>query len=83
MSTIWGSDHIKSRHIVYCGIDCMKKFCASLRERAKNIIDLEKKKNVTVNKRRIEILKIKLTGKSEIIVIIQVNIEVQHIVVVI
>ena len=56
MSTIWGSDHIKSRHIVYCGIDCMKKFCASLRERAKNIIDLEKKKNVTVNKRRIEII---------------------------
>ena len=32
----------------------MKKFCTSLREHAKNIINFEKKKNVTVNKRRIK-----------------------------
>ena len=61
-----------------------------------------KRKNVTVNKRRIKItsrrksmsylreknpnkslLKIKISEKSEIIVIIQVNIETQHIVFVI
>ena len=33
----------------------MKKFCTSLREHTKNIIDFEKKKNVTVNKGRIKI----------------------------
>ena len=29
----------------------MKKFCTSLREHAENIIDFEKKKNGTINKR--------------------------------
>ena len=33
----------------------MKKFGESLSEHAKNIIDFEKKKDVTVNKRRIKI----------------------------
>ena len=33
----------------------MKKFCTSLREHAKNIIDFEKKKNATVNKRKMKI----------------------------
>ena len=33
----------------------MKLFYTSLREHAKNITDFEKKKNVTVDKRRIEI----------------------------
>ena len=33
----------------------MKKFCTSLREHAKNKIDFEKIKNITVNKRRIKI----------------------------
>ena len=33
----------------------MKKFCKSLREHEKNIIDFEKKKIVTVNKRRTKI----------------------------
>ena len=32
----------------------MKKFCTSLREHAKNMIDFENKKNVTVKKRRIK-----------------------------
>ena len=33
----------------------MKKFCESLREHIKNIIDFEKKKNVTVNKKSTKI----------------------------
>ena len=53
MSTIWGSDHIEGKHTLYHGTDCMKKFCTSLREHAKNIIDFEKK--IIVNKRRIKI----------------------------
>ena len=55
VSTIWGFDHIEDKHTLYRGKDCMKKFCTSLREHAKNIIDFEKEKNVTVNKRRITI----------------------------
>ena len=54
MSTIWEFDLIENKHTLYRGKDCMKKFCISLREHAKNIIDFEKK-NVTVNKRRIKI----------------------------
>ena len=55
MSTIWEFHHIENKHTLYRGKDCMKKFCESLREHAKNITDFEKKKNVTVNKRRIKI----------------------------
>ena len=55
MSTIWGFDHIKSRHIVHCGINCMKNFCASLREHAKNIIDLEKKKMLQLTKEELKL----------------------------
>ena len=54
MSIIWGFDHIKNKHTLYLGKDYMKKFCTSLREHAKNIIDFENKKNVTVKKRRIK-----------------------------
>ena len=43
MSTIWGFDHIENKHTLYCGKDCMKKFCDSLKEHTKNIILLEKK----------------------------------------
>ena len=68
----------------------MKKFFNSLREHAKNVIDFEKK-NGSTNKRRIKIvstyksilylwIKVKIAKKSEIIVTIQMNIEVQHIV---
>ena len=38
MSTIWGFDHIEVKHTLYHGKDCMKNFCASLREHAKNIV---------------------------------------------
>ena len=55
MSTIWGFDHIEDKHTLHHGKDCMKKFCTSLREHAKNIIDFEKKKNDSVNKRRTKI----------------------------
>ena len=54
MSTIWGFDHIKDKHTLCRVKNCMKKFCTSFREHAKNIIDFEKK-YVTVNKRRIKI----------------------------
>ena len=41
----WGFDYIKDKHTLYRGKDCMKKFCESLREQAKSIIDFEKKKS--------------------------------------
>ena len=44
MSAIWGFDHIRDQHTLYCGKDFMKKFCESLKEHAKSIIDFEKKK---------------------------------------
>ena len=44
MSTIWGFDHIEDKHTLYCRKDCTKKFCTSLREHTKNVIDFEKKK---------------------------------------
>ena len=50
MSTIWGFDHIENKDTLYCGKDCMKKFCTSLREHAENIIDSEKKKMVPLTK---------------------------------
>ena len=66
----------------------MKKFCEFLRENKKSIIDL---KNGTIDKRRTKIpsryknllhlWKIaQIVRKSEIIIIIQENIEVQHVV---
>ena len=41
MSIIWAFDYIENKHTLYRGEDCMKKFCTSLREHAKNIIDFE------------------------------------------
>ena len=55
VSTIWGFNQIEDKHTLYREQDCMKKICESLREHAKSIIDFEKKKNVTVNKKRIKI----------------------------
>ena len=52
MSAFWAFKNIENKHILYCGKDFMKKFCEPLREHAKNKIDFEKKKNVTINKRR-------------------------------
>ena len=55
MPTIWAFDHIENKHTLYRRKNYMKKFCESLREHPKSIIDFEKKKNVTVNKRRTKI----------------------------
>ena len=42
MSAIWAFESIENKNNLNCGEDCMKKFCESLREHAKNIIDFEK-----------------------------------------
>ena len=42
--TIWEFDQIKSKHTLYRGKDYIKKFCESLREHAKNIIDMKRRK---------------------------------------
>ena len=49
-STIWGFDYLEDKHMLYRGKDCMKKFCTSLREHAKNIIDFEKRKMLPLTK---------------------------------
>ena len=40
--------------MLYHGKDCIKKFCASLREHAKKIIDLEKKKMLLLTKEELK-----------------------------
>ena len=52
MSTIWAFDHIENKHTLYCGEDCMKKFCTSLREHATNVINFEKEKMLPLTKKR-------------------------------
>ena len=44
ISTIWVFDLIENNHSLYRGKNCLKKFCESLREHTKNIIDFKKKK---------------------------------------
>ena len=44
VSLIWTFDHIENKTTFDRGKDCMEKFCESLREHAKNIINFEKKK---------------------------------------
>ena len=38
---------MENKHSLYCGDYCMKELCESSREQAKNVIDFEKKKNLT------------------------------------
>ena len=40
----------------YRGKDCMERFCKSLREHAMKIIDYEKKRNDTTNRKRKQVL---------------------------
>ena len=54
MSTIGRFDHIKNKHTLYRGEDCMKKFCESLREYTKNILDFEKKKMLPLTKEELK-----------------------------
>ena len=41
---LYGFLIIQKTSILYCGEDCMKRFCEPLREHEKNIIDFENKK---------------------------------------
>ena len=50
MLTIWPFDNKENKHSLYRE-DCMKKFSKPLREHTKNMIDFQKKKNVTTNKK--------------------------------
>ena len=43
MSIIWVFDHKENKHALHRVKGCMKKFCTSFREHAKNITDFEKK----------------------------------------
>ena len=55
MSIIWGFNHVENKHTLYRIKGCIKKFCTSLSEHAKDIIDFEKRKNATINNTRIKI----------------------------
>ena len=55
MSANWTFDRIENKHTLYCEKDCIKKFCESVREYAKNIIDFEKKEMLPLKKKRIKI----------------------------
>ena len=54
MLTIWVFDHIENMHSLYQGKYWIKKFCESLREHAKNIIDFEKKKMLPLTKKELK-----------------------------
>ena len=54
---IWAFDHIENRHTLHRREDCMKKFCESLIEHAKNIIDCEKKKILALTKEELKLHK--------------------------
>ena len=54
MSTLWTFDGIENKHDAYICEDCMKKFCESLREHAKKIINFEKKKMIPLTNERQE-----------------------------
>ena len=41
LSTIWGFAQIVNKHFLYCGKDCMKEFCKSLKEHAIKIINFK------------------------------------------
>ena len=51
MPTICAFDSVENKHTFYLGKDCMKKFCTSLRECAKYVIDFEKKKMLPLIKK--------------------------------
>ena len=54
MSTIGAFNNIENKHTLYGTEDCIKKFCESLREHAKNIIDFEKKKMLPLTKEELK-----------------------------
>ena len=54
MSKICEFYHIEDKHTLYGGKDCKKKFCTSLKEHAKSIIDFEKKKMLPLRKEELK-----------------------------
>ena len=54
MSTIWVFHHIENKHTLYRGKDCRKKFCESLREHLKNMIDFEKRNMLPLTKEELK-----------------------------
>ena len=54
VSTIWAFDNIENKRSLYRGEDCMKNFCESLKEHAKNITDFEKKKMLPLPKEELK-----------------------------
>ena len=48
-------DNTENEHTLYCGKDCMKKFCTSLREHATNVINFEKKKMLSLTKEELKV----------------------------
>ena len=88
MSTILLFKDIENKHDLYWGKDCMKNFCKSLREHAMNIINFKKENLKLLTNKQQELYKnasicyIKDKTnivKLEIIVIMQVNTEVLHV----
>ena len=54
MSTICTFGHIENKHSLHCGEDYMKKFCESLREHAKDIIDFEEDKLLALTQKELK-----------------------------
>ena len=54
MSRIWAFDDIENKHTLYCRKDCVKTFCEYSREHAKNVIDFEKKKILSLTKQELK-----------------------------
>ena len=54
MSGLWRFHHIEKRHTLYRVKTCMKNFCTSLREHARNVIDFEKKKMLPLTKEELK-----------------------------
>ena len=55
MSTIFALDHIGSNHSLYRVQQSMKKFCESLREHTKNLIDFEKRNMIPLTKEELKL----------------------------
>ena len=54
VSSTWAFYHIENKDTLYRGEDCMKKFCKSLREHTKNIINFEKNKMLPLTKKELK-----------------------------
>ena len=54
ISKIRGFDQMENKHTLYCGKDCMKNFCTSLRQQIKNMIDFEKTKMLPLAKEKLK-----------------------------